>query len=84
MEGGGADRVGLCLANIPDKQAAALIVNKIPLDQIKLHMEKARDTRLSLEACRNADNGAHSAYETSPRATGRDGGTVIFPEGAPV
>ena len=59
---GGADRLARCLANMPDKQAAALIAIE-SLGQRSSYLERALDTRLSLEACRRADNGAQWAYE---------------------
>ena len=63
MKDRGADRLACCLANMPDMQAAALIVIE-SLGQTS-HLERALDTGLSLEACRRADNGAQWAYEKS-------------------
>ena len=58
----GADHLARCLADMPDKQAAAL--SKIEsLGQRTSYLEKALDTGVSLEACRRADKGAQSAYE---------------------
>ena len=54
---GGADRLARCLAHMPDKQAAALIAIE-SLGQRASYLERALDTRLSLDACRRADNGA--------------------------
>ena len=45
---GGADRLARCLANMPDKQATALIVIT-PLRQRTSHLERYLDTRLSLQ-----------------------------------
>ena len=53
----GADRLARCLVNMPDKQAAALIAID-SLGQRTSYLERALDTRLSLDACRRADNGA--------------------------
>ena len=56
VKDGGADRLAHCLANMPDKQAAALIAIE-SLGQSTSYLERARGTGLSLEACRRADNG---------------------------
>ena len=61
---GGTDHLVRCLASMPDKQGAALIVIE-PLRQINVHLERALDTELSLEACRREDYGAQWAYEKS-------------------
>ena len=58
---GGADSLARYLANMPDKQAAALIGTE-PLGQKTSYLERALDTRLSLEACGRTDNGAQRAY----------------------
>ena len=47
---------------MPDKQAAALIAVE-SLGQRTSYLERDLDTRLSLEACRRADNGVQWAYE---------------------
>ena len=62
----GADHLARCLADMPDKQAAAL--SKIEsLGQRTSYLEKALDTGVSLEACRRADKGAQSCLlYTSP------------------
>ena len=66
MKDGGADRLAPCLANMPGMQAAAPItINS--LGQRTSYLEKAPDTRLSLEACRRADNGAQRAYQNPSR-----------------
>ena len=57
MKDGGADHLARCLANMPDKQAAAFIDIE-PLGQKTSYLERALDTGLSLEACRRGDNGA--------------------------
>ena len=62
VKGGGTDHPACCLANMPDKQAAALIVTEF-LGQRTGYLERALDPELSLEACRRADNGAQWAYE---------------------
>ena len=49
VRGGGADRLARCLANMPDKQAAAVIAIE-SLEQRTSYLERALDTGLSLEA----------------------------------
>ena len=56
------DHLARCLANMPDKQAAALTTIE-SLGQRTGYLERALDTELSLDACRRADNGAQWAYE---------------------
>ena len=53
----GADRFARCLANMPEKQAATLIVVE-SLGQRMNYLEKALDPGLSLEASKRSDNGA--------------------------
>ena len=48
-KGGGTDHLALCLANMPDKQAAALIVIE-SLGQRAGYLERALDTDLSVES----------------------------------
>ena len=55
---GGADRLARCLANMPDKQAAALIAIE-SLGQRTSDVESALDTRLSHE---------HAEYQTTERS----------------
>ena len=62
VKDGGADHRARCLANMSDKQGAALIAVE-SLRQRTSYVERALATGLSLEACRRADNGAQSAYE---------------------
>ena len=62
VRGGGADHLARCLANIPDKQAAALITVE-SLGLRTSYLERALDPRLSLEACKKGDNGAQWAYK---------------------
>ena len=57
MEDGGADRLARFLSDMPDKQAVALITIE-SRGQRASYLERARDTGLSLEACKRADNGA--------------------------
>lgn len=59
---GGADRLARCLADMPDKQAAALSTI-YSLGQRKNIFERSLGTGLSLEACRPAGNSAQWAYE---------------------
>ena len=78
---GGTDHLARCLANKPDKQAAALIVIE-SLGQRTGYLETALNTELYLEACRRADN-ERSGHTRTLRATRRSGGTVVFPGGVP-
>ena len=57
---GGAGRLVHCFANMPEKQAAALIAIEY-LEQRTSYLERVMDTGLSLEALRRADNGAQRA-----------------------
>ena len=75
VEKGDTDHLARCLTNMPDKLAAALIVIE-SLGQRTGYLKRALDTKLSLEACKRADNGAQWA-------TGRSGGTVVSPGGVP-
>ena len=61
---GGTDHLARCLANMPDKQAAALIVTE-SLEQRTGYLQRTLDAELSLEACRRTDNGAQWAYDKS-------------------
>ena len=61
---GGADRLARCLANMSDKQAAALIANDSQRQRTS-YLERALGTGFSLEACKMADNGTQWAYEES-------------------
>ena len=79
---GGADRLARCLAHMPDKQAAALIAIE-SLGQRASYLERALDTRLSLEACRRADNGAQCAYEKILELPGAEEASSFFQEGCP-
>ena len=79
---GGADRLARCLAHMPDKQAAALIAIE-SLGQRASYLERALDTRLSLEACRRADNGAQWAYEKILELPGAEEAPSFFQEGCP-
>ena len=54
---GGADHLARCFANMPGKQAAALIVI-VSLGQRRSSLERALNTVVSLEACRRVGNGA--------------------------
>ena len=73
---GGTDHLARCLANMPDKRAAALIITE-SLGQRTGYLERALDTEKSFEACRRAQ----WAYDKNPRATGRSGGTVVLSGG---
>ena len=78
---GGADRLARCLANMPDKQAAALIA----IESLGTsYLERALDMRLSLNACRRADNGAQWAYEKILELPGAEEALSFFQEGCPV
>ena len=76
------DRLARCLANIPDKQVAALIAIE-SLGQRTSYLERALDTRLSLEACRRADNGPQWAYEKILELPGAEEAPLFFQEGCP-
>ena len=79
---GEAERLARCLANMPDKQAATLIAIE-SLGQRTSYPERALDTRLSLEACRRADNGAQLAYEKILELPGAEEAPSFFHEGCP-
>ena len=78
----GTDRLVRCLANMPDKHAAALIAIE-SLGQMTSYLERTLDTRLSLEACRRADNGAQWAYEKILELPGAEEAPSFFQEGRP-
>ena len=59
---GGADRLGRCLANMPNTQTAARIAVE-SLGQRTSYLERALNPGLPLEACRTADNGAQWTYD---------------------
>ena len=80
---GGADHLARCLANMPDKQAAALIAIE-SLGQRTSYLERALGTRLSLEACTRADNGAQWAHEKILELPGAEEAPSFFQEGCPV
>ena len=82
VKDGGADRLARCLANMPDKQAVALISIE-SLGQRTTYPDRARDTSLSLEACRREDNGAQWAYEKILGLPGAAGAQSFFQEGCP-
>ena len=60
----GAGRLACCLANMPNKQGAALVTIE-SLAQRTCYLERAMDTGLYLEAYRRVDNGVQRAYENS-------------------
>ena len=70
------------LANVPDKQAAALIAIK-PLCQRASYFKRVLDTGLSLEACRRADNRAQWVYEKILELPGAAEAKPFFQEGCP-
>ena len=69
---GGTDHLARCLDNLPDKQAAALIVVE-SLGQRTGDLERALDTELALGECIRADNGVrgHMRKSSSYRAQRR-------------
>ena len=79
---GGTDHVARCLANMPDKQAAALIVIE-SLGQSTGYLVRALDTELPLEACKRADNGAQWAYKKIFELLGVAEAQSFFQEGCP-
>lgn len=70
VKDGGANRLACCLAGMPDKQAAALIVIE-SLGQTTSCLERVLDTGLVLEACKRSDSGAPLAYEKSSSCRAR-------------
>lgn len=54
LRDGSTDRFGRCLASMPDKQAAAIIIKF--LGQRTSYIERTLDTGPYLKACRRADN----------------------------
>ena len=79
----GADRLARCLANMPDKQAVALIAIE-SLGQRTSYLERAQDTGLSLEARRRAGNGAQWAYQNILELPRAAEARSFFQEGTPV
>ena len=79
---GGADHLARCLANMHDKQAAALITVE-SLRQRTSYFERALDPGLSLDACKRADNGAPWAYEKILELPGAAEAQSFFQEGCP-
>lgn len=61
VEDGGANRLARRLANMPNKEAAALIPIE-PLGQRASYLERALGIGLSLGVCGRADNGAQWAH----------------------
>ena len=82
VKDGGGDRLARCLANMPDKPAAALIVTE-SLGQRISYLERALDTGLSLEAYKRADNGAQWACEKIIELTGATEEQSFVQEGCP-
>ena len=82
VRGGGADRLVRCLANMPDKQAAALIAVE-SLGQRTSYLERALDPGPPPEACKRADNGAQRAYEKILELPGAAEAQSFFQEGCP-
>ena len=79
---GGADHLARCLANMPDKQAAALIFVE-SLGQQTSYLGRALDPGLSLEAYKGADNGAQWVYEKILGIPGAAEAQPFFQEGCP-
>ena len=78
----GAGRLACCLANMPNKQGAALVTIE-SLAQRTCYLERALDTGLSLEAYRRVDNGVQWAYETFLELSVAVEAQPIFQEGCP-
>ena len=76
------DHLARCLANMSDKQAAALIVTE-SLGQRTGYLEKTLGTVLLLEACSRADNRTHWAYEKLLGLPGAAEAQTLFQEGCP-
>ena len=79
---GGADPLARCLANMPVKEAAALIDVEYRR-QLTSYPERALDPGLPLKACKRTGSGTQWPYDKNPRDTGRDDGTVDVPRGVP-
>ena len=79
---GGANCLTRCLANMPDKQAVALIAIE-SLGQRASYLEKALDTGLSLEACKMGRQRGTVGVRKTHRAARSSGRTVIFSGGVP-
>ena len=79
---GGADRLARCLANMPNKQAVALIAIE-SLGQRTSYLERALETGLSLEACRRTDSWAQWANEKILELPGAAVAQSFFQEGCP-
>lgn len=83
MNDGGADRLAcvLPLADVPDKQAAALVAIE-SRGQMFCYPERALDTQSSLETCRRADNGSQWwAYEKILEIPGETEAQSFFEQG---
>ena len=80
LRDGGAERLARCLADMPEKQTAALIAIK-SLGQRTRYLGRALDTGLSLHA-EGQTTGA-MGRRIYYQATRSGGGTVIFPGGVP-
>lgn len=79
---GDADFLACCLANMPGKQTVALLAIE-PLWQRTSYAVKSLGTRsLSTHAEGHRQRGT-VGIGNHIRATGRDGGTVVFQEGCP-
>ena len=79
---GGTDHHAGCLANMPEKQAAALNVAESLELRIRF-LENALDTELSLESPRREDNGAQWPYDKDIELPGVAEAQSIFEEGCP-
>lgn len=81
VKDGGVDRLARCLANMLDKQSAALVAIE-SLGQRTSYFERVLDTGMSLEVCSGADNGAPWAYEKI-RVPGTAEAQSFFQQGCP-
>lgn len=69
VKNGGVDPLARCLAIMLDRQAVALLAIGY-LGWSTSHLHRALGTRLSLKACRRADDGAQWTYEKMLELTG--------------
>ena len=79
---GGTDHLARYLANMPNQQAATLIVTE-SLGQNIGYLERALDTKLPLEARRRADSGAQGAHKKIVELPGAAKAQSFFEDGFP-
>ena len=77
---GGAEQLARMLPRMPDKQAANLVATS-SMVQRTAYVERVMDPKLSLPACRRADNGAMWMLENLLELPGTADGSSFFEEG---